>query len=502
MLRARVWAVLALALVGCGEKARAADRPAEPPFKGKKLVVGVIGANELIPALRSQQGEWSASSGAEVEFREAKAAEVDGLDVLVFPGEELGGFIDRSAIVSLPESKFLPPAPTEKPGESASSEAPDAFNFRDIAPAYRDQVAKYGKEIQALPLGGSCLVLAYRRDAFENATNQAEAKAAGITLEPPKTWEELDALAKFFHNRDWERTGKPKAGIALAWGADTEGIANTIVLSRAAALGQHRDQYSFLFSDRMEPRIATPPFVEALDTIVALAKFGPPEAKKFDAAAAREAFRTGAVPLLIDRAEMLTKWSEGKPVGTSPLPGSLRIYNPDRKNWETVSRPFVPAYLPHGGGWLVGVASKSANRDAAIDFIQYYAGPDITNRLRSEAAFPMLATRNAQLGQGFTNPRAASGVDARPWADAVSRSINAVRVVVGLRIPEADGYLADLTTGRLAAFNGQPAAEALKKVEDAWTARTKTLGTERQTWHYRRSLNSFVTGSQPPARGK
>ena len=76
----------------------------------------------------------------------------------------------------------------------------------------------------------------------------------------------------------------------------------------------------------------------------------------------------------------------------------------------------------------------------------------------------------------------------------------APRVVPGLRIPEAEGYFADLARGRAAAASGSPAEEALKAVAEAWTARTKTLGVERQLWHYRRSLNSLVTMPKPPAR--
>ena len=126
----------------------------------------------------------------------------------------------------------------------------------------------------------------------------------------------------------------------------------------------------------------------------------------------------------------------------------------------------------------------------------------MTNRLRADRAFPMLATRTPQLGQGLPDPRSAPGVEARGWSDAVDRTIQAVRVVVGLRIPGADGYLADLTKGRVAAVGGQPAEEALKGVADAWDARTKALGPTRQVWHYRRSLDRLVTTPEPPPRGE
>ncbi len=328
-------------------------------------------------------------------------------------------------------------------------------------------------------------------------------RTAGIKLEPPRTWDELDALAKFFHGRDWDGDGKSDSGIALAWAADAEGVGDTTFLARAASLGQHRDQYSFLFpSDRMEPRLTSPPFVEALQKLVDLTKFAPPGAAKFDADAARSAFRSGKAALLIDRAERASTWSEGKAVGVSALPGSERVYNPDRKAWESSTSLNRPAYLPNGGGWMVGVVASTQHREAAIDLARYLAGPEVTNRLRAERAFPMLATRTPQLAAGLPDPKSAPGVEPRSWSDAVDRTLQAVRVVVGLRIPGTEGYLADLTNGRVAAANGTPAEEALKGVAEAWDARTKALGPKRQLWHYRRSLVRLVTTPDPPPRGE
>ena len=118
----------------------------------------------------------------------------------------------------------------------------------DFVPAFREQVSRYGEDRFALPCGASALVLAYRRDAFENEANRAAARAAGLELKPPRTWSELDALARFFDGRDWNGDGKPDHGIVLAMGPDSEeGMGDTAFLARAASLGQHRDQYSFLF---------------------------------------------------------------------------------------------------------------------------------------------------------------------------------------------------------------------------------------------------------------
>ena len=376
----------------------------------------------------------------------------------------------------------------------------------DITPAFRDDVSKYGPERVALPYGGSALVLVYRRDAFERVPNREAARQAGLSLEqPPATWPQLDDLAKFFQGRDWDGDGAPDHGIALAMGADNEGVGNAIFLARAASLGLHRDQYSFLFdADNMSPRIDSPPFVEAMRGLVDLKASGPPGMERFDAAAAREAFRAGKVALLIDRAERAATWSHGKPVGVAPLPGSDRVFEPIRKEWTTASPRNAPSYLPHGGGWLVGINGglAGAQLEAALDFAKYLANPENSNRLRAERAFPMLPVRTSQMGQGLPDPISAPDVESRLWSDAVSRTLQAQRVVPGLRIPGADGYLSDLSKGRVAAAAGEAPDKALAGVAKAWTERAKAAGPKRQLWHYRRSLNALFTLPQPPERGK
>jgi multiple sugar transport system substrate-binding protein len=322
-------------------------------------------------------------------------------------------------------------------------------------------------------------------------------------LELPGTWEQLDALARFFQGRDWDGDRNPDHGIALVLGPDPERVGDATFLSRAASLGQHPDHFSFLFdSEKLTPRIATAPFVEALRGLIALKSAGPLGMDRFDAGAARESFRTGNVALLIDRAERAATWSHGKPIGVAPLPGSDRVFDPSVKAWVSPPRRNEPSYLPAGGGWLVGVRGglSATQLDAAIDFAKYLANPENSNRIRAERAFPMLPCRTSQMGQGLPDPTAAPDVDARLWSGAVSRTF-AGRVVPGLRIPDAGGYLDDLAKGRAAALAGEDPQKALDQVARDWATRTQTRGPKRQLWHYRRSLNLRATSSQPPKPG-
>jgi multiple sugar transport system substrate-binding protein len=498
-------AVVSLISVGCGG-GKTPDAPPSKPFLGTKLVVGVVGDPAILPSIKAQRGEWAARTGADLvildEPVEPKGLLSANVDVLVFAGDRMGDLIDLKGLAILPDSSVIPPEPTAEGNAPAPEAPPDELKYKDIVLAYRDQAAKYGPDRVALPIGGSALVVAFHRAAFDSPANKEAAKALGLTLEPPRTWEHFDALAKFFHGRDWDGDGMPEAGLALAWGLDPEGVGDATLLARVCILGLHKDEFSFLLdSATTEPRTSSPPFVEGLKAFVALKAFGPPGAEKFDAEAARKAFRSGEVALLIDRAEKAGAWgTEGDPIGTAPLPGSPRVFDFSRNAWEDLKVPNRPSYLPFGGGWLVGIVASSKQKAAAEDFAKYLAGPDSTNRLRAEKSFPMLAVRASQLTQGMANPRSAPGVEARPWADAVTKTLTADRVFPGPRFPGATEYLADLSKARSAAVNGQPPEQALAELSKAWSERTKALGQARQTWHHRRSLNGLITTPEPPGR--
>lgn len=509
------WIVSLCGLSGCsGEDRSLPSGPVKPSFPGVKLVVGALNDSAILTGLSAQRGEWVASRRGEITIKDEPIRSLESLadlDLVIFSGQELGNLVDAEVLEIIPNSLVLPAQPQEdESAKSERSESPaetpaDAFGYADVAPVFREQVTKYGSDRMALPLGASALVLVYRRDAFSRQANLDAARKAGITLQPPSTWVQLDALAGFLEGRDWSGDGALDHAIAAVLGQDSEGLGDSTYLARATSLAQHRDQYSFLFdSDSMTPRIDSPPFVDALRGVIAWKRLGPPGIDKFDGPAAREAFRAGKAALLIDRAERTQAWSGGHALGVAPLPGSDRVFEPLRQQWEISSSLNAPSYLPSGGGWLVGVRRglSGVQLDAALDLARYLASPENANRLRAEATFPMLPVRSSQMGLGLPDPISAPDVDSRQWSDAVSRTLMADRVVPGLRIPDAGGYLEDLARARVAALDGKDPAATLREVSQAWAARTKARGAKRQLWYYRRSLNSLATLPQPPERGK
>ncbi len=497
---------------------RQRSRPAHEPRPlvfGNLAPGGALDDPAVVSGVAFERGEWEASRRGKITIvpEPLSLASVSTVDVLLFPGQRLGDLIDQRALAVIPTAALLPPLPAESASDNpqkhdqdrASAAESDTFQYLDFAPAFREQASCYGKDRFALPLGGSALVLVYRRDAFESETNKTAARQAGLDLKPPETWTQLDRLARFFRDHDWNGDNKPGYGIVAAIGTDAEEIGNAIFLARSASLGQHRDQYSFLFdSEALEPRIDSPPFVEALEKLCAWKAVGPPGMEQFDAAAARESFRTGKVAMLIDRAERAATWSFGKPLGVAALPGSERVYEPTRKEWKPAAPRNRPSFLPRGGGWLIGISSKLSGKplEAALDFVKYLASPENLGRIRADRTFPVLPVRTSQMLAGLPDPTSAPDVDSRLWSVAVEETLLAERVVTGLRIHGADLYLSELARKRVAAALGEPPQQALEAVARKWAEQTATLGAKRQLWHYRRSLIKLVTPPDPPEPGK
>ncbi|QDV35154.1 ABC transporter substrate-binding protein [Tautonia plasticadhaerens] len=499
---------LIAAASGCGQRGSTATGPVEP-YRGVALRVAVLGDPGLAEAIDDRRGEWERSRGGSVSIdarTEAEADDLDGVDLVVFPGDRLGALIDRGALAPLPDSLVAPPEPDDdRDADADAGGLPgEELAYDQVAEPYREQVSKYGGERVALPLGGAALVLVYRASALEGEAIRAEAEAGGVSLDVPETWEQLDALARFLDGKDWDGDGQAESGIALALGGDeVDRLGAETFLARASALGLHRDDFSFLFDpDSMAPRLTSPPFVESLEALVSLVDSGPEGMAGFDAEAARSAFRSGEAALLIDRADRASTWLEPDDeaeLGVARLPGSPKMFETLRNAYDEADPPNRPGYLPGGGGWLVGVSASSAAPGAAGDFARYLIEPETASRLRIDPRVPTIPVRTPLIGQGPAQARDLPGLSSRDWSDAVSKTFLADRVLVGLRIPGAREYLADLARAVASASSGEEApGDALEAAAGAWDARTDGLGRDRQAWHYQRSLNAFSTADTPP----
>ena len=199
--------------------------------------------------------------------------------------------------------------------------------------------AAWAHEIMAVPFGSPVFCCYYRADLLEK-----------LGRRPPQTWAEYQDLAKLLAEK-----GREERGEGRDWCGTIEplapGWAGLVLLARAAPYAKHRDNYSTLFNiDTMEPLVAGPPFVQALEELIAAAKFGPSDPFRYDPAAARAAFWKGQCGMTLtwptaanDAAREKESWSLQRPVHRIPrfasgfveLPGSRRVFNLSESAWDT-----------------------------------------------------------------------------------------------------------------------------------------------------------------------
>ena len=316
------WLVLfgcvGLAAAGCGPEKPATSRPAgtAADVEIKLLVVDDPAIAEAVEQLR---GEWKARTRSTIAIRQAKAADLVDAEK---PGEPFDAVIYPSALLgTLAERGWIAPLP-------ADYAANDELAWSDTFELVQIAATVWGPKPRAVSFGEALFVCYYRADLFER-----------FKKHPPRNWAEYHELAAFFHDRKNLEDAAPAA--EAAWSGTVEPLAKSwggrVLLARAASYARHLDNYSTLFQvTSMEPLVDGPPFVQALEELVADARFGPSARLELEPAAARERLLAGQAAMAL----AFPGHAGGKPnesdrqklaIGFVGLPGSPKVYNIARR---------------------------------------------------------------------------------------------------------------------------------------------------------------------------
>ena len=282
--------------------------------------------------------------------------------------------------------------------------------------------------------------------------------------------------------------GPPTAGGKAGWAGTVEplgpGWAGLVLLARAAPYAKHRDNYSTLFDiNTMEPLVAGPPFVRALEELVAAAKLGSPEQLQYDPAAARAAFWQGRCGMALtwptaaldrpgtpDPAETTPvarsgdRPQQGGPlrVGFAELPGAMQVYNIGGKSWEDRpegGEPHVPLLGVAGRIGVVG--GKSEHPEAALELLLWLSGQQWGVRVSAVSPATTLFRRSQAESPREWVEKPVSGPAAAAYAAQTEQTFQRQESVMALRLPGRAEYLAALDEAVQAAVRGQrSAAEA------------------------------------------
>jgi multiple sugar transport system substrate-binding protein len=389
-------------------------------------------------------------------------------DAIIFPCGMIGHFAERGLIVPL---------------EGAALEDSD-FNYRDIFDQIRLREMRWGAKTLATPLGSPQLLLAYRPDIFANAG-----------LEPPADWPAYQRAVQQFTDRSalgdlappddqpWRATIEP---LAKSWAGQT-------LLARAAAYAMHREQISPLFRfDSMAPLIDQPPYIRALEELIAAAKAGgfhdqhaTPEQAWLELARGHCAMAvTWAMPL-----EATERAANKGQIAFAVLPGSSQAYRFATKNWEHRGEDdssHVPVLAISGR--MAGVSSSSSDPRRAEGFVVWLAGREVSQHI-SPASQATTLFRNSHVANSSRWTGSLPAEASRQYGEIVAETLSVPRAFPGVTLPGRLDYLAALDEAVDQAVGGELSAkEALQKAAARWREITDQLDTGKQRRASARSL--------------
>lgn len=275
----------------------------------------------------------------------------------------------------------------------------EGISMDDFLPAAVYNYATWPKGSEnywALPAMGDAVGYVYRKDWFAKPELREAFKAEyGRELEVPKTWDELLEVAKFFQGREID--GKKRYGIALYTERGSEGITMGVTNALYA--------WGFQYDDpdkpyHMDGFVNSPEAVAALDFYKALYECcTPPGHSDAYMVANLDAYKSGQAAMQMNFFAFFPGIAKDDQVGDV----SGFFVNPKQKKAASVL-----------GGQGISVVSYSDKKDMALEYIKWFAQPEIQKRWWELGGY---AVHNAVLeAPGFKD----STPFARQFLDAMS----------------------------------------------------------------------------------
>lgn len=476
---------LLLFLSGCPQPDSSTDKkPTQKPFEGVKLQLLVVDDPELSSAIdRLARDEWTAQTGAElviIQTTEKNLADAASLsvDAVICPSHMLGSLAERSLLAPVPLKMLRSP------------------QWGEVFELLRLREAAWGNKIIAVPFGSPVFCCYYRADLLEK-----------LGRKPPQTWTEYEELAKLLAEKGKEERGEGTDN--PYWSGTIEplapGWAGLTLLARAASYAKHRDNFSTLFNiDTMEPMVAGPPFVQALEDLVAAAKFGPADPLKYDPTTARQAFWQGCCGLALtwptaadpskqeDREQKAaeTPAASAINVGFVELPGSPRVFNLSGRVWDNRSeddQSRVPLVSVAG---RLGVVSKASPQiEAAFQLLLWLSDDRMSPTICTASPTTTLFRQSHLKSPKPWVEKPISPTASFQYADATAAALRHEQWLGALRMPGRAEYLGALDTAVAAAIRGEKSPmDALIEAEAQWRKITEQLGVDQQKAAYHHSL--------------
>ena len=274
----------------------------------------------------------------------------------------------------------------------------NGIDMADFIPATVAGYAEWPKgtpNYWALPAFGDVVGWTYRKDWFEKPELQAEfSEKYGRDLAPPETLEELRDIAEFFQEREID--GKTVYGAAIYTERGSEGI--TMGVTNALY------NYGFEYGSPENPYmldgyVNSPGAVEGLEFYKALYDCcTPPGSSDWYMSEDIDAYKSGQVALQMNFAFI---W-----------PGVEADPNVGGGKSGYFANPAGPAgHFAQLGGQGISVVSYSDEQEAALEYIKWFAQPEVQKKWWSLGGYSALKAVVEDPGFGASQPYAQTFLD-------------------------------------------------------------------------------------------
>ena len=489
------WLLLGLlcSAAGCPRGEEASKGRFPPDAKIRLLVVG---DPALAAAIEQLRGEWTAQTGTSFEVVQTpqldlQSAQPPEADAVISASCDLAVLAEKSWIVPLPEDLIHPKGAHAAPRAQDAETTPTPGNWSDVFSLLRAREAVWGRgddrpRVIAVPFGSPTLVCYYRADLLEK-----------LGVKPPRTWDEYRKLAQKLADRKQLGDAAPADG--HPWSGSLEplapGWAGIDLLARAAPSATHPSNFSQLFNiDSMDPLIDGPPWVRALEELVAAARSGPAEQFNADPTAVRHAFWRGECGLALTWPSAADKDCP-KPaanvrLGIVELPGSPDVYNISTQAWEhRQSGDNIQVPLLGVAGRVGMVTTQSQWPELGFSLLLWLSDAQWSRQVSAASrATTIFRQSDVEHPAAWVESSLLIGVSAE-YARVAQRTLSREQCLFALRIPGRAEYLKALDEAVQQAVRGEkPPREALAQAAARWREITKTRGIEAQRTAYRHSL--------------
>ncbi|HHV93479.1 MAG TPA: extracellular solute-binding protein [Firmicutes bacterium] len=358
------------------------------------------------------------------------------------------------------------------------------------------------------------MVIYYRRDLFTDPKWQAAFKEEyGYDFPlPPRTWQELLDVAKFFNGKDWNGDGKADYGITMHLKVGEQGFFNYLALAASFVVNPApgddptkvtRYHNVFWFDpETMEPLINSPGHVRALELMIELVNAGPRAMLGWGLAEAWDVFLRGDAAMCFTFGDVGTLSQDPRQSairglqGVVAIPGSTEVYDLETKQWKKLDQPNFVAN-ESGASWSPVISKYSKNPDLVAYLCSLLATPEINHwnvawgwtGVDPGTTYDFLPP----FGTASIDDYVQTGYDPQDVTEFLNAYLEMwfdyPLSLPYLRIPGTADYIESLDIHLSEALSGQVSAqEALNRTAQDWERITNRLGRQSQLELYREAI--------------